>query len=276
MLLVTPKTEFIPNLTPPQKTGNKSVADKNYEDYLKVLQIYRPDFLLIDEEDNYVISTPKIEIIEIEDVVLPAPLKPIPVIPQETVSGISDINKIISPNQFDNVDGDSNIVEQQTSDDEVKYIPVPTEVPFPRPIPPRKTQKQKLKQIREQKERYRKTAEKKAINFLNKKTAADLLKEHREKQKPNKKANKKNKPLLGIEDRLKRKRKAIEKLKDKDSPKQAREFVNSKKNVIKDIKTLTNKKRKLRSVVKSDDNFSDAETIQYAEPVRDTSKKDEI
>ena len=42
------------------------------------------------------------------------------------------------------------------------------------------------------------------------------------------------------------------------------------------IKTLTNKKRKLRSVVKSDDNFSDSETIQYADPYRDTSKKDEI
>ena len=42
------------------------------------------------------------------------------------------------------------------------------------------------------------------------------------------------------------------------------------------IKTLTNKKRKLRSVIKSGDNFSDAETIQYAESYRDTSKKDEI
>ena len=44
--LVTPKTEFVPNLTPPQKTSNKSVDDKNYEDYLKVLQIYRPDLLI--------------------------------------------------------------------------------------------------------------------------------------------------------------------------------------------------------------------------------------
>ena len=75
--LLTSKTEFIPNLTPPQKTGNKSVDDKNYEDYLKILQIYRPD-LFIDEEDNsnynnnnnnYVILTPKIEIID--DVVPP-------------------------------------------------------------------------------------------------------------------------------------------------------------------------------------------------------------
>ena len=113
----------------------------------------------------------------------PAPPKPIPVIPQETVklpkpipktdfpenidiiSAISDINKIISPNQFDNVDGDNNIVEQQTSDDKIKYIPAPAEVPFH----PRETRKQKLKQIREQKEWYRKNAKKKAINFLNKK-----------------------------------------------------------------------------------------------------------
>ena len=64
------------------------------------------------------------------------------------ISAISDINKIVSPNQFDNVDGDNNIVEQQLSDDEVKYIPAPAEVPFPRPIHPRETRKQKLKQIR--------------------------------------------------------------------------------------------------------------------------------
>ena len=174
----------VPNLMPPQKTAAKSVDDKNDVDYLKMLQIYRSD-LFIDEEDNnnnYVILTPKIEIIddvvppdiftpktefisdltppqktgiksvdyknyediptpkteiiEIEDVVPPLPPKPIPVIPQETVklpkpipktdlpenidiiSAISDINKIISPNQFDNADGDNNIVGQQISDDE--------------------------------------------------------------------------------------------------------------------------------------------------------------
>ena len=109
--IFTPKAEFLSNLTPPQKIGIKSVDDKNYEDYLKVLQIYRQD-LFIDEEDNYIIPTPKNKIIEIEDVVPPAPPKPIPVIPQETVklpkpipktdlpenidiiSAISDINKI--------------------------------------------------------------------------------------------------------------------------------------------------------------------------------------
>ena len=63
--LVTPKAEFIPNMTPAQKTGIKSFDDKNSDDYLKVLKIYRPD-LFIDEEDNYVIPTPKTEIIEID------------------------------------------------------------------------------------------------------------------------------------------------------------------------------------------------------------------
>ena len=291
--IFTPKTEFVPDLTPPQKTGIKSVNDKNYEDYLKVLQIYRPD-LFIDEEDNYAIPTPKNEIIEIEDVVPPKSPKPIPVIPQETVKLPKPIPKTDFPENIDiisaiseinNVDGDNNIVEQQTSDNEVKYIPALTEVPFPLPIHPRERLKPKMKQIRMKKESHRKNANKKAINFLNKKNAADLLKEHREKQKANKKANKKIKPLLGLEDRLKRKRKAIEKLKDKDSPKRAREFVNSKKNEIyrrnarkKAIKILTtSKKRKLRSAVKSDDNFSEAETISYAEPYRNTfTKKDEI
>ena len=37
--IFTPKTKFVPDLTPTQKTGIKSVDDKNYEDYLKVLQI---------------------------------------------------------------------------------------------------------------------------------------------------------------------------------------------------------------------------------------------
>ena len=161
--IFTPKTEFVPDLTPPQKTDIKIVDDKNYEDYLKVLQIYRPD-LFIDEEDNYVIPIPKNEIIEIEDVMSPAPPKPIPVIPQETVklpkpipktdlpenigiiSAIFDINEITRPNQFDNVDGD--IVQQTPDDDDdvtyVRYIPPPPEVPFPRPVHPRETRKQKL------------------------------------------------------------------------------------------------------------------------------------
>ena len=191
---VTAKTEFIPDLNPPQKTGIKSVDDKNYEDYLNILDIYRPD-LFIDEEDNYVIPTLKTEIIEIDDVVPPVEspptVKPIPVIPQEIVklpkpipktdlpenidiiSAISDINKITRPNQFDNVDGDIdfNIVEQTPDDDDdvtyVRYIPPPPEVPVPPPIHPRERLKQKIKRIRMRKERYRKNAKKKAIKFLN-------------------------------------------------------------------------------------------------------------
>ena len=149
--------------------------------------------MFIDEEDNYVISTPKTEIIETEDVARPTPAKRIPVIPQETVkllkpipkidlpenidyiSAISDINKITGPNQFDNVDGDIdfNTVKQTPDNDDdvtyVRYIPPPPEVPVPPPIHSRKRLKQKMKQIRMKKERYRKNAKKKAINFLNKK-----------------------------------------------------------------------------------------------------------
>ena len=49
-----------------EKTDIKSVDEKNYDDYLKILQIYKPD-LFVDEED--VIITPKTE--EIDDVVPP-------------------------------------------------------------------------------------------------------------------------------------------------------------------------------------------------------------
>ena len=122
--------------------------------------------MFIDEEDNYDIPTPKNEIIETEDVVPPAPPKPIHVIPQETVklpksipktdlpenidyiSAISDINKITCPNQFDNVDGDIdfNAVEQTLDDDDgvtyVRCIPPPPEVPVPPPIHPRERLKQ--------------------------------------------------------------------------------------------------------------------------------------
>ena len=100
--IFTSKTEeFIPDLTSPQKTGIKSVDDKNYEDYLKVLQIYRAD-LFIDEEDNnnYVILTPKTEIVETEDVP-PTPLKPIPIIPQETVKLPKTIPKTYLPENID-------------------------------------------------------------------------------------------------------------------------------------------------------------------------------
>ena len=207
-------------MTPPQKTGIKGIDDKNYEDYLKILQIYRPD-LFIHEEDNYVISTPKTEIFEIEDAVPSTPAKPISVIPQETlklpkpipktdspenidyISAISDINKISRPNRLENVDGDidfSTVEQTPDDDDDVTYVRY-----VPPPIHPRERLKQKMKRIRMKKERYRKNAKKKAINFLNKENAAEILKEHREKQKANKKANNKIKPLLGVEDRLKRK-----------------------------------------------------------------------
>ena len=98
--IFTPKTEFVSDLNPLQKAGIKSVDDKNCEDYSKVLQIYRPD-LFIDKEDNYVIPTPKTEIIEIEDVVPPATPKPIHVIPQETVKLPKPILKTDLPENID-------------------------------------------------------------------------------------------------------------------------------------------------------------------------------
>ena len=85
------------------------------------------------------------------------------------------------------------IVEQTPDNDDdvtyVKYIPPPPEVPVPPPIHPSKRLKQKMKRIRRKKERYRKNAKKKAIKFLDKKNAAALLKEHKEQQKANEKAN---------------------------------------------------------------------------------------
>ena len=93
--IFTPKTEFVSDLTPSQKTGIKSVDDKNYEDYLKVLQIYKPD-LFIDEEDNYVIPIPKTEVIETEDVVPPAPPKPNPLFPKKLLNYQNQYPKLIS------------------------------------------------------------------------------------------------------------------------------------------------------------------------------------
>ena len=55
-----------------------------------------------------------------ETVKLPKPI-PKTDLPEkiDIISAVSEINEIISPNQFDNADRDNNIVEQKTSDDEV-------------------------------------------------------------------------------------------------------------------------------------------------------------
>ena len=42
------------------------------------------------------------------------------------------------------------------------------------------------------------------------------------------------------------------------------------------IKILTTGKKKVREILSTDENSSDAEAIQYAESYRDTSKKDKI
>ena len=41
----------IPGLTPPIETGNQTIDDKNWGDYIKLLETHRPD-LLVDEPDN--------------------------------------------------------------------------------------------------------------------------------------------------------------------------------------------------------------------------------
>ena len=109
--------------------------------------------------------------------------------------------EITAPDENDGHDGD--VVY-------VRYVPAPPKNAPPL-IYPHERCKQKLKQIREKKERYRRNAKKKDINFLNKKNATDLLNEHRSK---------------------------------------------------------------LIEIPATD--ISAAEAIQYAEPYRDTSKKDEI
>ena len=110
-----------------------------------------------------------------ETVNLPRPIPQTDLVENiDHISAISDVTKI-SPNQFDNIDGDIdfNVVEHAPGNGEdviyVKYIPPPPEVPVPPPIRPRERLKQKMKQIRMKKERYRKNAKKKAIKFLNKK-----------------------------------------------------------------------------------------------------------
>ena len=66
-------TSNIPDLRPPEPTGIKSVDEENYDNYLKFLQIYKPD-PFVDEDDNNVITPPTqptkaVEIIESDDVV---------------------------------------------------------------------------------------------------------------------------------------------------------------------------------------------------------------
>ena len=80
-------------------------------------------------------------------------------------------NKAAVRETIDNdIDFEVTVPDENDDDDVtyVKYIPPPPENPPPL-IHPHERCKEKLKQIREQKERYRRNAKKKAIKLLNKK-----------------------------------------------------------------------------------------------------------
>ena len=89
----------------------------------------------------------------------------------------------------DNVDIDFKITapDENDGDDDVtyvKYIPPPPENPPPL-IHPRERCKQKLKQIREQKERYRRNAKKKVIKFLKNRSTQKKKRLVKKKKKKN-------------------------------------------------------------------------------------------
>ena len=102
------------------------------------------------------------------------------------------IENIENNTPIDNVDGDDIDFEitSQTPDNEdddaiyVNYVPPPPKNPVPF-IHPRDRLKQKLKQIRKRKEKYRINTKKKGIRYLNKKKADMLSKDHIKKQSYN-------------------------------------------------------------------------------------------
>ena len=64
----------------------------------------------------------------------------------------------------------------------VKYVPPPPDSPV-EPLHPWQRLEERVKKIRKRKERYRTLTKKKAIKFLNKRNAKELLKEHKKKSK---------------------------------------------------------------------------------------------
>ena len=67
-----PKPATTPDLTPPISTGIKSVGDKNWDNYIKFLEIYRPD-LLVDKPDIFDSAIPTAIKTEIDDIVSTEP-----------------------------------------------------------------------------------------------------------------------------------------------------------------------------------------------------------
>ena len=86
---------------------------------------------------------------------------------------------------------DSNVVADSNNDSDdknihelvyVKYVPPPPDS-LVEPLHPQQRLKERVKKIRKRKERYRTLTKKKAITFLNKKNAKELLKEHKKELK---------------------------------------------------------------------------------------------
>ena len=65
------RTSNIPDLRPPKPTSIKSVDKENYDNYLNILRIYRPELFADDPDiiDGGIVSSLKPEIVEIDDVV---------------------------------------------------------------------------------------------------------------------------------------------------------------------------------------------------------------
>ena len=84
----------------------------------------------------------------------------------------------------DDIDFEIKQIPQNSDDDVmyVKYVLPPPNSRIQLPLHPCERLKQKIKNIRKKKERYRKLKKENAISFLNKERAKDLLKEHKKQQ----------------------------------------------------------------------------------------------
>ena len=98
---------------------------------------------------------------------------------------IQNIEKNTPVDNEDDVDFQIETAGSKNDDGDViyvKYVPPPPDNPVP-PMHPRDRLKQRVKKIRQKKEKYRINAKKKAIKYLNKRKAEMLLKDHINKQK---------------------------------------------------------------------------------------------
>ena len=111
-----------------------------------------------------------------------------------TEKGKEFLHELVDKSNYSNIDLETDSddidfeIEQipQNSDDDVtyvQYVPPPPNSPVQPPLHPRQKLKQEVKNIRKKKEKYRRLTKKKAIYFLNKNSARELLKEHKKQPK---------------------------------------------------------------------------------------------